>query len=890
MRLHKDHEEKPMTTVNRDSEQTLRQLAELQLSKRASLQSDLETNPLIHELQVHKIELELQNEELRRTQGELDRERARYFEIYDLAPVGYCTISGKGLILEANLTAATMWSVARGALIRQPLSKFIIEEDRDRFHLFCKQVLLTTETQVIELRVIKNNGTRFWVHLVATSAQETDGSTVFRIVLSDLTARKLSEEKQQMIIQTSTEGFWMADVKGHILDANESYCKMSGYSLQELQSMSISDLDCRDSDKDITTHIKKIMANGEDRFEAHHRHKNGTVFDVEASAQFRPDDGGLFVFFVRNITQRKLTEKYRSMALTILQILNTSGDLQDSLKHVISELKTGMGFDTVGIRLKDGDDFPYFSHAGFSDEFLLTENSLITQSKDGCVHRDNEGHAGLDCTCGLVISGRTDPADPFFTQGGSFWTNDSFPIIDIPFQADTRQNPRNVCMHQGYASMALVPIRNKDTIVGLIQLNDHNKGRLSLDTVQLLEGIGSHIGSAVVRKQMEIEKETLNYQLNQAQKMETVGQLAGGVAHDFNNKLMVIMGYVELIEMELDNRDKVLLHLREIYRAAEQSRDITYRLLLFSRQQVINPQNIDVNKVIAETLKSLSRLIGEHITVSFTADDKLWSVMIDPVQLDQVIMNLAINARDAMPDGGTITIETGNVTLDKNSCSLINDSPPGDYVRITFSDTGTGMSEGTLSHVFEPFFTTKDVGKGTGLGLATIYGIIKQSNGFIGVNSTFGCGTDFKVYIPRNNKQVKVTTRIADATAAGGNATILLVEDEDAVRNVISLYLKKIGYTVYEAATPGTAVELVKDHSILIDLVLTDIVMPEMNGTDMMKKIRTIRPDIKCIFASGYSTDHISLGEVGIYDRNFIQKPYDFGKLSRHLKRVINGS
>ena len=387
----------------------------------------------------------------------------------------------------------------------------------------------------------------------------------------------------------------------------------------------------------------------------------------------------------------------------------------------------------------------------------------------------------------------------------------------------------------------------------------------------------------------EKAKYILEQQLQQAQKMEAIGNLAGGVAHDFNNKLMVIMGYVTLAQMDLDDSANVLKYLEQINLAAEHSRDITARLLTFSRRQVINSQILNPNHVIAEALKSLSRLIGEHIAITFAPDDNLWSVQIDPVQLDQIVMNLAVNARDAMPEGGTFAIESKNVTMDLISCSSNIDCVPGDYVRITFSDSGCGMDQDTLLHVFEPFFTTKEVGKGTGLGLATIYGIISQNHGFIDVESIPGVGTTFKVYLPRH--EVPAAEKIkSDNVICAGSGSILLVEDEEEVRLLIARFLRKIGYSVYDTECPRKALELVSDLSIQIDLILTDVVMPKMSGIVMMEQIQKIRPGIKCIYASGYSSDHAYLSEASKAGINFMQKPYDLIKLSKYLNRAIKNN
>ena len=387
----------------------------------------------------------------------------------------------------------------------------------------------------------------------------------------------------------------------------------------------------------------------------------------------------------------------------------------------------------------------------------------------------------------------------------------------------------------------------------------------------------------------EKAKHILEQKLQQAQKMEAIGNLAGGVAHDFNNKLMVIMGYVALAQMDLDDSASVLKYLEQINLAAEHSRDITIRLLTFSRRQVNIPQILNPNHVIAEALKSLSRLIGEHISITFAPDDNLWSVQIDPVQLDQIVMNLAVNARDAMPEGGTFTIESKNVTMSPISCGSNMKCVPGDYIRITFSDNGCGIKQDTLLHIFEPFFTTKEVGKGTGLGLATIYGIISQNNGFIDVDSTLGSGTSFTVYLPRHDAPTAEIIK-SDEVICTGSGSILLVEDEEEVRLLIAQFLRKIGYSVYDTECPRKALELVSDLSIQIDLILTDVVMPEMSGIAMMKQIQKNRPGIRCIYASGYSSDHSYLSEASKAGIDFMQKPYDLIKLSKYLKRAIKNN
>ncbi len=384
------------------------------------------------------------------------------------------------------------------------------------------------------------------------------------------------------------------------------------------------------------------------------------------------------------------------------------------------------------------------------------------------------------------------------------------------------------------------------------------------------------------------EQRIIERQFVQAQKMESIGQLAGGIAHDFNNKLSVIFGNVELAWMDMDHRNKLREHLQEIQLAAEHSRDITNRLLTFSRLDVTHPKSITVNSAIAETLRSLSRLIGAQISVTFTPSPEAYRVMMDPVQLDQIVMNMAINARDAMPDGGTLEIETRNFTVDNSNS--VTASVPGEYVMITFRDTGIGMDEETLVRIFEPFFTTKEVGRGTGLGLATIYGIVTQNNGFIDVSSIPGSGSSFRVFLPRATAVAsEVVTAKVDKVFSPANCSLLLVEDEKALRHVVTEFLTEYGFQVHEAALPENALQLARDLSMPLDMIMTDIVMPQMNGLDLVEKIREVRPNIVCVFTSGYTADHDVIRKASETGGNFIQKPYDFKKLHGQLKQILAG-
>jgi PAS domain S-box-containing protein len=391
------------------------------------------------------------------------------------------------------------------------------------------------------------------------------------------------------------------------------------------------------------------------------------------------------------------------------------------------------------------------------------------------------------------------------------------------------------------------------------------------------------------KKHEEAEKLNLESQLRQAQKMEAVGRLAGGVAHDFNNKLAVILGYADMAGRAGSASERYRGYLGQITKAANLSRDITRQLLAFSRQEVISPRVIDLNDVVRDSRQGLCRLIGEDIRFEVRLAEKLWAINIDPAQIDQVIMNLVVNARDAMADGGLLTIETQNSTIDTAYSALHPDMTPGDYVQLAVSDSGKGMDLETLQHIFEPFYTTKAAGKGTGLGLATIYGIVRQNRGFVTVNSGQGVGTTFKIGFPRCDDLAPPEEQEEPILNLDHPATILLVEDDESVRDITAEILLDIGYSALIANSPQHALELCANRQ-QIDLLLTDVIMPDMNGRELSLRIEEIRPDIKILFMSGYTADVINQKGVLADGLSFIQKPFTRGTLHQKIQRILNST
>lgn len=402
---------------------------------------------------------------------------------------------------------------------------------------------------------------------------------------------------------------------------------------------------------------------------------------------------------------------------------------------------------------------------------------------------------------------------------------------------------------------------------------------------------GKVIGSVVTflditeRRKAETERAALEEQLRQSQKMEAVGQLAGGIAHDFNNLLTAINGYADLSLHGLETHDPLYHDLDQIRKAGDRAASLTRQLLAFSRKQILQPQAIDLGRTMADMKTMLGRLIGEHIELVVEQNSEIPKIRVDPGQLEQVILNLIINARDAMPRGGTIRVETENVVLDSGDGVNL---PPGPYVRFSVVDTGCGMDEAVISHIFEPFYTTKGEGKGTGLGLSTVFGIIAQSDGAIEVESRLGEGSTFHVYLPEMRDSESVAEREEVPTAEiGGRETVLLVEDEEMIRRLLKRTLEQLGYTVLVAAQGGDALLTAERHDGRIDLLVTDVVMPQMSGIELAERLKTIRPEMQILYVSGYNEEMVADQGLVHADMSFLQKPFTKDAIGRKVREVL---
>ncbi len=502
----------------------------------------------------------------------------------------------------------------------------------------------------------------------------------------------------------------------------------------------------------------------------------------------------------------------------------------------------------------------------------------------------------------------------------TIFTSVSDAIFVHPFQEEGFKNFIEVndfaCRHYGYSRDELLELTAKDITV-MSEYSSHaranhrkkllEQGRMVFESVHvkksgetfpveissnITEQSGRPVILAVVRditerKNAIREKEALEAQLYQAQKMDAVGRLAGGVAHDFNNMLSVILGFTELSLRELQPDQGLFKNLQKIQKAAKHSSELTGQLLAFARKQTVSPKVIDLNVALNKMMAMLRRLIGEDVFLECIPNENIWPIMMDTAQIDQIVVNLCINARAAISENGHISLKTGNITIDEKFCLTRPGFLPGNYVALDVTDNGCGMESEILQLIFEPFFTTKKQGEGTGLGLATVYGILKQNGGFIDVTSQPKIGTTFSIFFPRHFGELLGEEEEKKNIIVSGNETVLLVEDESTILDMLKIMLKKMGYKVLAANSPDKALGIAEKSDVVIDLVITDVVMPGMNGIELEKKLKEFYPNLKCLFISGYTPNVIAHHGVLDSDIQFIQKPFSQEALSDKIRSVL---
>ncbi len=441
-------------------------------------------------------------------------------------------------------------------------------------------------------------------------------------------------------------------------------------------------------------------------------------------------------------------------------------------------------------------------------------------------------------------------------------------------------------------SLMFVPILWADNSIGVLSVQSYTPGRYADHDLHLLETLASQCSGALLRIFAEEERKKLEVQLLQSQKMEAIGELAGGVAHDFNNLLTAITGYAEIILDSIKSDNPMRGRIEEIKKAGDRATSLTSQLLAFSRRQIIQPKVLNLNTLVTELGTMLKRLLGEDISFSIMLEPNLHKIKVDPIQLEQVIMNLVVNARDAMPKGGTIIIKTDNVTIDEQQAKMLPYMRPGKFIRLYVEDNGIGMNKETIQHIFEPFFSTKEESRGTGLGLSVVYGIVKQHNGWINVYSEIGKGSTFKVYLPvfQGTCKDKEEDAISLKALRGNGEKILLVEDEETVRRFTIEVLQKNGYDVISAKNANEALTMFNKGNGDIQLVFSDIVLPDKSGLDFVDEILSCNPKISILLTSGYVGKKSQWSLVSQRGYKFIQKPYAVGNLLQAIKESISSS
>ena len=749
-------------------------------------------------------------------------------------------------------------------------------------------------------------------------------------------AYKRMDSKCQLLCDTIADAFVAADLNGRIRGANQAFLDLVGYKMEELLEMSLFGL-TPDKWHPLQNQItrEQVMVRGySDLFQKEYRRKDGSIVPVELRATLSRDSDdkpiGMWAI-IRDISQRiERKENLRRFQHSVesspdaVYWINSEGrflyvneqaclslgyspdelmrlhlwDIDADFKREQWEDHWQAVGESGGARLerrhkrKDGTVFPVE---------ITSRHILLNRQKHHVAYVRNisERKKTYNALRFFKHAMDTSPDGVFLmSQNGAFsYVNDQ------------------ACRSLGYSRDEFLEMRlwDIDPDFPPERWSDHWKEMRTIQSC-LIETVhhrkdGSTVPIEVMayrlpfgdeerhlafvrdisdRQKAEKERERLQAQLLQSQKLESVGRLAGGVAHDFNNMLSVILGSNELIKTKLAPNDPLLRDLELIDQAATRSKHITQQLLAFSRKQIFEPKILDVNALIRGLERTLATMIGEDINLAFFPGSDQMKIEFDPVQFEQIILNLAVNARDAMPGGGKLTLETAHVVLDEAYCRDHAEFLPGDFVRLSISDNGEGMPPEIASRIFDPFFTTKEVGKGSGLGLSTVYGIVKQGGGFINVYTEPGLGTTFKIYILRAEGDVEPAASPDDSRLETGSETILLVEDDNMVRTVTKVLLENLGYKVVSTVDPEEAIAIFGKEPSAIDLLLTDMVMPKMNGKVLYDQLKRARPGLKALFMSGYTTSAIVHHGALDKDVHFIAKPFQISKLARKVRQAID--
>ena len=892
-----------MSADRRNAAETLRQKAEAMLGKSPeTLQREdlMSINKLAHELAVHQVQLEMQNEELRSTQMALQAARDRFAALFEQAPVGYVIVDSSGIIRQTNATWRAMLGRPDEDLRGTPFSNTLADEDVPTFLSRFRVFFRNPAQKRIIARMKRRGAPAFYAQIEAKAhdtASESDrgaSPSQLMVIVNDIS--DLLQARREIEIRNKELG-----------RANErlEHINRVLLGIQNTNQIIVTENDPRRLIEQACLNLTETMGYlnvwiallGGEAGQALGLPGEDAVAAV-ASAGF---DGGFEV--LRERLERGELPSCMACVLNAENAFISANPTSDCPDCPLSRDYSGrtalvrrlhFGGVTYGVFTtsvpahcaREAEEQKLFNEVADDLAFALHKiatarrlhesqrryREIFEHSRDGFVMVD---------TAGRIL----DANNAYCEMLG--YTLDELRLLPNFYAItperwhdwESREIWENRLMGRRYSGIYEKEYVRKDGTVFPVELNAYTVCNEYGD----IDYLWATVRDTTERKHME-------EQLIQLQKMESVGKLAGGVAHDFNNMLSVILGHTEIALGELAADSPLRADLEEIHKAAERSANLTRQLLAFARKQTIAPKVLDLNETIASTLKMLQRLIGEDIDMLWRPAPELARTLIDPGQVNQILANLAVNARDAIGHHhGRVTIETANVCIDEAYCVKHVDVVPGDFVMLAVSDDGCGMDEETRLQIFEPFFTTKPLGEGTGLGLSTVYGIVKQNNGFINVYSEPGKGTTLRIYFPalRDESGQNNTIKQAGAAPVGGKEVILVVEDEASLLNLTRTMLEHLGYTVLPAASPDDAIRIAREYPGTIDLLITDVVMPEMNGLDLARKMQASFPGIRRLFMSGYMANIVAhQGGLNEGD-NFLQKPFSLSDLAKKVREVL---
>lgn len=685
-------------------------------------------------------------------------------------------------------------------------------------------------------------------------------------------AGALSAEEYCALIENQTDLVVKVDLEGRFLFVNPAYCRTFGKSADELLGQKFMPL-VHEDDRDHTARAMEALFHPPYRTSIEQR-----ALTSDGWRWFSWSDVGLLdekgeVYEIigvgRDITDQKQFE----------EALQYRSDFEALISDISTRFINLPVHETDGTIKKSLIEIGNFVRADASYVFRIDDDQTMSM-----IHSWWNEKVDIDVDTVTNV-----PLEPVRRWLDDLEQRGPKNVAVVNELSDDYKLVRDVISGFGATSVIDTPIFWKDRLFGFLGFLSAERREWTDDEVKLLRMVGQVYSNALQRKQSELELRELEAQLVQSQKMEAVGRLAGGIAHDFNNLLTGIRGYAELLLANFDQSSGEYSDVLEIFNAADRAASLTNQLLAFSKKQVIAPKVIVLNHVIEESRRMLRRMIGEDIELRFRPADDLWSVKLDATQVDQILVNLATNARDALPKGGKITITTRNARLTPREIAQHPDATAGEFVVICFSDNGCGMDEQTADRVFEPFFSTKAKEKGTGLGLSTVYGVVKQNGGFIDITTGLGEGTTFEIFLPRTTETPELSSAQTTAsTPPGGAETILLVEDEPTVRGLATRILLHGGYRVLAAPNGPAALAMSQYEMGTIDLLLSDVVMPQMNGKELYQKLQLDRPSLKAVFMSGYTSAVIAHHGVIEEGTNFLKKPFTAAGLLETIRMALD--